>query len=147
MIPPVCLVTLLRNLPLPEPSHSRAANARVLVKAFSDATDRYKADVGDYPSESAGLQALMNDFGARNWRGPYLPLNRPFLYRFLDPWGHHYVYRLNGTRKPEVISYGADGRPGERDLTLTCRVWIRRSPQTSGYWRRFFVSHCAQSRL
>ena len=112
MIQSVCLVTLLSNLPPPQPSHSRTANARVLVNLFGDAIDRYKADVGDYPSESAGLGALMHDFGVRHWRGPYLPGNRPFLGRFVDPWGHRYAYRFPGTPKPEVVSYGADGKPG-----------------------------------
>ena len=30
----------------------------------------------------------------------------------LDPWSRGYAYVLNGDSAPEVLSYGADGKPG-----------------------------------
>jgi len=43
-----------------------------------------------------------------NWDGPYLPKEIP-----LDPWQNEYVYRSPGEHGDyDIISYGADGRPG-----------------------------------
>ena len=30
----------------------------------------------------------------------------------LDPWNRAYAYVLNGDSVPEILSYGADGKPG-----------------------------------
>ena len=65
--------------------------------------------MGVYPTNEEGLQALrVRVPGARSWNGPYL---RKEIW--VDPWGHPFVYRYRGrSERPDVISYGADGRPG-----------------------------------
>ena len=55
--------------------HAQIAN-------FHTALGAYRQDVGDYPSDAEGLQALRVNPGRRGWDGPYLPLDIP-----LDPWG------------------------------------------------------------
>jgi general secretion pathway protein G len=96
---------------LEQPSHERTVAAKLQVNALRCAIDRYRADVGDYPSESVGLRALTHNVGARSWHGPYLHADIP-----LDPWGKAYIYHLNPTGRPEVISFGADGKPGGSGL-------------------------------
>jgi hypothetical protein len=75
------------------------------VQALTKAVERYKADCGEYPTASQGLNALVLDYGVSGWRGPYLK-DLP-----VDPWQRPYEYLLTvGTL--EILSYGADGKPG-----------------------------------
>ena len=57
--------------------------------------------------------ALWVDPGLKSWAGPYLQgtISDDAL---SDRWGNHYFYRYQGTHgdKREIVSYGADGRPG-----------------------------------
>ena len=77
------------------------------MESFTRALAAYKADVGHFPAEDAGLRALVFDTGDRGWKGPYLSKDIP-----LDPWGNPYAYKLANMDQPEVASYGADGTPG-----------------------------------
>ncbi len=70
---------------------ARVATARAQIAAFALALELYRLDVGRYPTESQGLDAL--------WSAPYLePLapswNGPYLARPIprDPWGGLYRY-------------------------------------------------------
>jgi len=55
------------------------------------------------------------------WKGPYIK-GIP-----LDPWSREYVYRCPGTRGEfDIISYGADGRPGGQDEDADIGNWIER---------------------
>jgi len=44
---------------------------------------------------------------AKNWDGPYLKKAVP-----ADPWGNEHSYSTGGQAGYELISLGADGRPG-----------------------------------
>jgi general secretion pathway protein G len=81
------------------------------MEAFEKALDNYRLNVGQYPTSSQGLDALVNrpsDVPAENWGGPYLKKSVP-----LDPWHHPYVYRMPGSKSEfEIISYGKAGQPG-----------------------------------
>jgi general secretion pathway protein G len=86
--------------------------ARGRIEMFVVALERYKHDVGSYPTTEQGLQALrFKPDGVDRWNGPYLEGDIPN-----DPWGHPYIYKFPGKTpsKPEIISYGADGVPGGR---------------------------------
>ena len=83
---------------------------RARIEMFSTALDSYKKDVGAYPTTAQGLKALrVEPVGVTGWDGPYLPNDIQN-----DPWNHPYIYRFPGKTpgKPEIISYGADGKPG-----------------------------------
>lgn len=56
---------------------------------LSIALNRFKADIGRYPTTEEGLQALINNPGLKNWPRAYVNLIRP------DPWHKHYVYSSN----------------------------------------------------
>lgn len=83
--------------------------ARTQINSLSAALDVYYVDVGDYPTEQQGLEALRRQpGGVRGWNGPYLKRQIP-----LDPWERPYVYRTSVDMGPyEIRSFGNDGREG-----------------------------------
>jgi general secretion pathway protein G len=96
--------------PLTSKQESRVVLAREQIKQLQKALVRYQADVGSYPSVEEGFDRLEHDeLNDGRWRGPYLQKAVPF-----DPWGNPYVYVLPGRdgKRPDIVSYGADGAPG-----------------------------------
>jgi general secretion pathway protein G len=98
-------------------SYMRDANigaAKQQIANFSQAIDKYEMDTKSYPSEEAGLQALLENVDGveeDSWKRPYLKVNT--LPK--DPWGRDYVYRRledDSKFQYEVLSYGKDGEPG-----------------------------------
>jgi type II secretion system protein G len=100
--------------PPPAADAARTTAARADVLVLMTALNRYKADVGRYPSTEEGLQALIvQSGGADNWKGPYLKQEVP-----KDPWGNPYVYRNPGKQNPtgvDVYSFGPDTREAGGD--------------------------------
>lgn len=90
-------------------SKAKATLAKSQIDAFVRALEAYRLDVGRYPSTEEGLDVLLVDPGTSDeWNGPYLGRHVP-----TDPWGNAYVYRSPGNQgEIEIISYGADGKPG-----------------------------------
>jgi general secretion pathway protein G len=83
--------------------------ANVQMKNVAAALDLYRLDVGAYPSEAEGLDALIAGNSIPGWRGPYLPR----LEGLLDPWGEKFIYRTPGTdRDFDLMSLGADKAQG-----------------------------------
>jgi general secretion pathway protein G len=104
----------------------RQVRGYVAIRRLTTAVERYKADCGQYPSLTGGLDALPHSPGVACWRGPYLDGEVP-----ADPWGRAFVYRSYNLG-PEVVSYGADGKPGGEffDMDTSSRdMWVL-SPQT-----------------
>jgi general secretion pathway protein G len=83
--------------------------AQAQIDAFETALDIYRLDMGYYPAEESGLQALVErPDNTLKWRGPYLEKNIP-----LDPWGQPYHYRIPGERgEYDIFSYGKDRKLG-----------------------------------
>jgi general secretion pathway protein G len=91
-------------------SKSEATAARAQMDAFDKALQAFRIDVGRYPTQAEGLQALVTaPANEARWRGPYLKDNVP-----LDPWGSPYQYRSPSTRGKDydLLSYGRDRAPG-----------------------------------
>lgn len=86
--------------------------ARAQIDAFEKALETYRLDTGRYPSNEAGLEALMKaPAGETKWQGPYLKKAVP-----LDPWGKPYIYVQPGQHgEYDILSYGRDGKPGGED--------------------------------
>ena len=62
---------------------SKQKAAKAQISMFETALDTYRLDVGKYPTQDMGLEALRNKpDGLEKWDGPYLPKEIP-----LDPWG------------------------------------------------------------
>lgn len=82
------------------------------IKAFDNAIDQYKLDMGTVPPS---LDALITPPSPRGkWNGPYL---KNIDHIPLDPWGHPYIYKVPGSdgREYDLYSAGPDGQPGTSD--------------------------------
>lgn len=91
-------------------SRAKSQTAEVQIKYLKSALDQYLLDVGRYPAEGEGLQALMSQPpGAIGWAGPYLDEESVPA----DPWGRPYLYSSteDGLRV-RVYSFGRDGTEG-----------------------------------
>ncbi len=92
---------------------ARIAATRAQISAVSLALHAYYVDTGVYPTEPQGLAALWEKPTLApvpgGWAGPYV--ERPVG---TDSWGNELSYRRPGPAGLafEVVSYGADGRPG-----------------------------------
>ncbi|MFQ5352868.1 MAG: type II secretion system major pseudopilin GspG [Candidatus Binatia bacterium] len=89
---------------------ARAKTARVQIANLGTALDTFALDVGRYPTNQEGLQALIErPSGLKMWDGPYLPKAVP-----PDPWGNEYQYSepSGDDELYRLVSLGADGRAG-----------------------------------
>ena len=89
---------------------ARVQTAHIQIQQLGSILDIYKLDTGSYPTQQAGLQALVTaPAGATHWNGPYLK-NKDSL---TDPWGNPYQYKFPGSHGDyDLYSFGADGREG-----------------------------------
>lgn len=101
-------------------SKSEVQTVRAQMVAFEHALDQYRLDVGRYPSNDVGLNALQSAPASKGrWNGPYLKKKLP-----LDPWGNSYIYRFPGEYGDyDIISYGNDGRSGGNDAAADIGNW------------------------
>ncbi len=80
----------------------------------STALERFRLDVGRYPSTAEGLAALLQaPAAATGWGGPYLDRLS------LDPWGRDYHYACPGIRshRPyDIWSLGPDASLSSDDI-------------------------------
>jgi len=88
---------------------ARQVAAKSQISEFESALEQFKLDVGRYPSNEEGLEALHSrPANAANWDGPYLKKVVP-----VDPWSRAYVYRFPGSHGDfDLMSLGADGQEG-----------------------------------
>jgi general secretion pathway protein G len=86
--------------------------AQQSVERIGGILDIYRLDVGNYPTTEQGLGALAEKpAGVAGWNGPYVKQADALR----DPWGRPYQYRSPSQRPGhdfDIISLGADGRPG-----------------------------------
>ena len=98
----------------PVTGRANVVKAQGDIRSIEQSLEFYKADMFDYPPQSAGLSALSKvpqgvQYADRYPQGGYV--------RSLpkDPWGNDYVYRYpgqNGNGTFDLLSYGADGQEG-----------------------------------
>jgi len=84
--------------------------ARAQIHELGSALDLYRLDLGRYPTQSEGLQALVEKpTGLDRWQGPYLKRSTVPA----DPWGRAYHYRIPGEHGDyDLYTLGADDAPG-----------------------------------
>ena len=98
---------------------AKTDTAKVQVDRLSTVLDLYRLEVGHYPTQEQGLDALLTrPPGTDNWNGPYIKKRETLT----DPWGRPYRYRYPGEHgEYDVYSLGADGQVGgegeNRDIT------------------------------
>lgn len=93
---------------------SRSKTAQVQVETIAAAVESFRADVGRYPSQSEGLNALVaQPSDGEGWTGPYVKSGRTLS----DPWGEPLTYKVSDDgRTFQVTSLGADGKPDGQGL-------------------------------
>lgn len=84
--------------------------AETQMNNVKGALQLFYIDVGRYPSEAEGLEALLrNPSGASDWKGPYIDKRE----NIEDPWGRVFLYRSPGKEGAfDLYTYGRDGHPG-----------------------------------
>jgi len=98
---------------------AKTDSARIQIERLSSVLDLYRLQIGRFPSEDEGLNALMEaPADAPSWDGPYLKKADSLN----DPWGRPYLYRFPGEYGDfDLYTLGADGQDGgegeDRDLT------------------------------
>ena len=104
------LVGLVAPRVVPYLGKAKAETARTQLHNIVSAMELYRLDVGRYPAQAEGLDALVSrPDGADHWNGAYLP-NKNGL---LDPWGEKYQYRIPGKHGDfDLYSFGADKKEG-----------------------------------
>ena len=110
----LAILVLLASIATPQVlkylGRAKTDTAKVQIENLSAALDFYRLDVGTYPSNDQGLQALVEaPAQASGWNGPYVKKKEMLI----DPWGNPYRYRFPGEHGPfDVYSLGADNAPG-----------------------------------
>lgn len=88
---------------------AKSDTASVQINDLEQAAELFMLDIGRFPTNEEGLQALVTNPGVPGWDGPYLRRNTlPD-----DPWGRAYLYRYPGEREDvDIYTLGANGQPG-----------------------------------
>lgn len=108
------ILTLLTTLAYPQVIRyvgtARTETARAQMTAISTALELFALDNGGYPSQQAGLPALVQpQANLKTWRGPYLKKAEGLI----DPWGRPYQYRVPGKKSPfDLNTLGRDNAAG-----------------------------------
>ncbi len=100
---------------------ARTDAAKIQIENLINNFELYKLEVGTYPSEQDGIEALLeapND--AERWNGPYVRKRD----NILDPWGQLYGYRFPGDYGDfDLYSLGADGIEGGEGEDADITSW------------------------
>jgi len=115
LIAAVLTPTLLGQL-----SRARVKAAQLQLKTMAASVEAYRQDVGQYPTPSEGLKALVEEPAAKEgWTGPYVEE----LSGLNDPWGKPVQYTLDpATQRFRLTSLGADGTPGGKSANRDIQV-------------------------
>ncbi len=86
---------------------SRISTAKAQIAMFEQAIFSFRVDTKKMPESLEDL--VKNNRNLKKWKGPYIKGGTIPL----DPWDNEYVFKKPGTHGEfDIISYGADGRPG-----------------------------------
>ncbi len=110
----LAIIALLTTLVAPRVigylGRAKSDIARAQLASVASSLELFKLDVGRYPTETEGLDALVvKPDDLPSWYGPYLKDESGLT----DPWGRRYGYTLSEAPKMfEVYSLGRDGEAG-----------------------------------
>ena len=100
----------------------KADVAKVQIESLKSGLDFYRLDVGRYPTQEEGLNALVAaPPNQPRWNGPYLKSRQMPA----DPWGRAYVYRVPSRlgQAYDLLSLGADGLEGGEGENRDISAW------------------------
>ena len=104
------------------PDQAREIRVAQDIRALESALKMYRLDNFGFPSQSQGLEALLEQpSGAKNWRGPYIETTS--LPK--DPWGNPYRYANPGKhgKKIDVFTFGANNAEGGEGADADIGNW------------------------
>jgi general secretion pathway protein G len=89
---------------------AKTDTAKIQIRNLGGTLDLYRLDVGRYPSQAEGLEALVTrPAGVERWNGPYVKKRDSLI----DPWGRAYLYRVPGQHgEYDLFTFGADNTAG-----------------------------------
>jgi len=95
--------------------------ARAQIQSLTATLDLFKLDVGRYPTQEEGLDALVKaPAQVDGWNGPYVKRKDMLL----DPWKRVYRYKRPGDHGDyDLLSYGADDREGGEGSNMDVTSW------------------------
>jgi len=104
-------------------SGAKSDVAALQIESLTTALHYYEIDVGAYPTQEQGLNALLeHPSGVRNWRGPYVRKAK----HLLDPWQRPFYYRTPGREGPfDLYTLGADGKEGGEGENADIGNWTK----------------------
>ena len=94
-----------------EEDKAKVKATKASFTALENALERFKLDVGRYPTGEEGLAALYQaPEGVEDWAGKYITKSRSLR----DAWDNDYIYKIPGPNDEpyEIISLGADKAEG-----------------------------------
>lgn len=100
----------------------KADIAKVQIESLKSGLDFYRLDVGRYPTQEEGLNALVvAPANQQRWNGPYLKSRQMPV----DPWGRPYIYRVPSRQGQayDLLSLGADGVEGGDGENRDVSAW------------------------
>jgi general secretion pathway protein G len=100
---------------------ARSDAAAIQIDNLANILDLYRLEVGHYPSEDEGIEALIErPPGAERWNGPYVRKRE----QLIDPWGRAFEYRYPGEHGDyDLYSLGADGVDGGQGEDADVTSW------------------------
>lgn len=114
-------LTLTHQSPEQRRALARDEMARRELNLMAEGLERFRGDVGRYPTDREGIRVLIlrpaafkpsDDARVNQWLGPYLD-SLPEV----DPWGNDYVYEpTEGGRSFMLYSHGPGGETGSGSL-------------------------------
>ena len=98
---------------------AKQKTAKTQIGMLMAALDAYRLDIGHYPSQQEGLEALVVNPGEEKWDGPYLKKGVP-----TDPWDNPYSYQNPGEHgEIDILSLGGDNREGGEKENADVGSW------------------------
>lgn len=95
---------------------AKVTTAKTQISLFKSALTMFKLEMGEFPTTSEGLEALIHN-GKKNF------LDQDTIP--LDPWGMPYIYSSPGPQGHdfEIMSYGSDRAPGGTGYAADIVSW------------------------
>ncbi|MBI4792756.1 MAG: type II secretion system major pseudopilin GspG [Deltaproteobacteria bacterium] len=98
---------------------AKQKTAKTQIGMLMTALDAYRLDMGHYPTQQEGLEALVVNPGEDKWDGPYLKKGVP-----LDPWDSEYIYQNPGEHgEVDISALGADKQEGGEGENADVGSW------------------------
>ena len=117
----ITIISVLAAIVVPR-FFGRSQQARIIaarqtiIGTFGIALDLFEQDIGRYPGQDEGLNALIFNPQLNNWNGPYIKSATVPL----DPWQNQYQYNYPSQLTQseflyDIISAGPDAISGNKD--------------------------------